>query len=380
MLKCCMPACNAGLKRGVVALLALVTTLFFVALPIAAADSTVIGVDGTRVNLPVDLGPHALDFAHGAFKNAPGTSTVTVAYPGTFGVLTLGGPNYDDSVAKGTTGAITAITRTRGGATTVICYSQGADACTRANAQLQQAGYNQSGVTYWLLGNVDNADGGAKTRMNAIATIFGGPMFIPGPGVTLGTTAPTSASDAHVYQVSFEYDGFARAPKYPINLLADLNAAVGTALEHGNYSQADPYAANNVVRTTPDGKITDIMIPVKEVPLLTAARFLGLPQPVANILNPALKAIIDTGYSPTSTGHGTYPTKAVPFTMFPSKSEFRADIKNVQRGFAKSGHELLSNFKPIKPPNRAGSTVTSVIKTVSKVLGSQSGKHPHGTP
>lgn len=383
------------LKRTVAAL----ATAQAVAIPfvpaVVTADSTVIGVDGTRVNLPIDLGPHALDFDHGAFKNQPDSNDVTVAYPGTFGLMTLGGPNYDDSVAEGKMGTMIAIKLAKGNPTTVICYSQGADACSQANAQLREEGVNQSNVTYWMLGNVDNADGGAKTRMNIIGIIFGGPLFIPGPGVTLGNVPPTSSSDAHINQVSYEYDGFARAPKYPINLLADLNALVGTALEHGNYAQANPYTPDNVVSTTPDGGITNIMIPVKEVPLLTVAKMFGMPQPVVNVLNPTLKAVIDTAYDPTPVGPGAYPTKAQPFALLPSPTKFQTDVKNVQRGLAESGRVLMTSMKPVtsalaplpkakpsltaagnlfKPAAKAGQqsasrAVTSAIKTVSKALG-----------
>ncbi|USN96521.1 MAG: PE-PPE domain-containing protein [Candidatus Nomurabacteria bacterium] len=328
-----------------------VTVIMAIAIaPRAIAGPTVVGVDGTIVQLPIDILEGALALNDNMLTKLPGYQEVVVKYPQSFGLFTFSAIGYDKSVAIGKAGTINAIKQAQNGDPSVpvkvACHSQGSDVCTQANDQLRNDGYNQSSVTYFLEGNVDNAYLGIKVWIPHIGK---NGVFIPGPGVTLGNATPTAGSDAQINQVSYEYDGFARTPEYPINLLADLNAVVGTLLEHGSYSKADPYAPNNIVSTTPDGKITNIMIPVNVVPLLTVAKFFGLPQQIVDIVNPTLKAIIDTAYSPVPNGPGTYPTKAVTVKLFPSKEKLQTDIKNVQQGLAESKNKLAALFKPPIP-------------------------------
>lgn len=341
--------CTMRAKRRMVALLAATASLA-ITVPCAIADPTVIGVDGTTVHLPIDITDGALDVNHGELKKLPGYDVVTINYPRSLGLLTLGGPGYDESVNIGKAETIEEIKKAQNGDPSVpvklACYSQGADVCTQVNDELRESGYDQSNVSYLLFGNVDNAEAGVKVRFPYVSEKG---VFIPIAGITFGNATPTSASDAHITQLLYEYDFFARAPEYPLNLLTDLNAIVGGILEHGAYKLADPYAPSNIVSTTPDGRITNIMIPVNEVPLLTVARFLGMPPVVADVINPTLKAIIDTGYGPVPNSPGTYPTEATPFKLFPTKEKVQTDIKNVQKGLAESKEKLEAIVKSATP-------------------------------
>lgn len=344
---------------GVVAAIVVAMMTALVVAPCAKTEPTVIGVNGTTVNLPIEefekaLGIKifygALDFNNDVLRNM-GYRVVEVDYPASFGIMTLGGPEYDKSVAIGKAGTISEIKTAQNGDPTVpvvvSCYSQGADACTQANAQLWKEGYDQSSVTYIMLGNVDAADAGLKVR---IPNLGRNGVYIPGPGVTLGNAEPTSASDARIVQVTYEYDGFGRAPRYPLNVLAVINAVVGTAMYHGIYHLADPSAPDNIISTTPGGKITNIVIPAKEVPLLTLAKYLGVPQKVVDIINPTLKAVIDTGYDPIPQGEGAYPTEAVKFGVLPSQDKMVTDIQNVRSGIEESVDRLREALTPPPPP------------------------------
>lgn len=336
--------------RWLIAYLAALTVMI-VGMPIAFAGPTVIGVNGTTVHIPMlapvfDAVAGALEVNHGELKHLPGYDVVKVDYPASLGLLTLGGPGYDKSVDIGVQKTVAEIKKAQNGDSSVpvklACYSQGADVCTQVNDELASSGYDQSSVSYLLFGNVDNAEAGVKVRFPYVGEKG---VFIPLAGLTLGSATPTTGSDAQITQLLYEYDGFARAPEYPLNLLADLNAMVGAAFEHGAYRWADPYSPDNIVSTTPDGKITNIMIPVDEVPLLTLARFLGMPRVVANILNPTVKAIIDTAYGPVPNGPGTYPTEATPFKLFPSKEKRQENIENVRKGLEESVGILKSTLK-----------------------------------
>lgn len=330
-----------------------ISTAAIIGSPHAIAGPTVIGVDGTTVHIPIDIFDGALDVNHRELQKLPGYDVVTIDYPRSFGILTLGGPGYDKSVSIGKQKTITEIKKAQNGDPSVpvklACYSQGADVCTQVNEELWKSGYDQSAISYLMLGSVDNAEAGAKVRFPYIGEKG---VFIPFAGVTLGNAKPTSGSDAQITQLLYEYDFFARAPQYPLHLISLLNAAIGTAFEHGSYRWANPYDPRNIVSTTPDGKITNIMIPVNEVPLLTLARFLGMPRVVANVINPTLKAIVDTGYGTVPNGPGTYPTEATPFKVFRSKEERQEDALSIQKGFAESKARLEALLRPPTTGNK----------------------------
>ncbi|MCA9334662.1 PE-PPE domain-containing protein, partial [Candidatus Saccharibacteria bacterium] len=204
-----------------------VVTLVVIGTPSAIADPTVLGVNGTTVNIPLpilDTISGALEVNHGELKHLPGYTVVKVDYPASLGLLTLGGPGYDKSVSIGVQKTVAEIRNAQNGDSSVpvklACYSQGADVCTQVNDELASTGYDQSSISYLLLGNVDNAEAGIKVRFPYIDEKG---VFIPLAGLTLGNATPTTGSDAQITQLLYEYDGFARAPEYPLNLLADLN-------------------------------------------------------------------------------------------------------------------------------------------------------------
>ncbi len=319
-----------------------------------AAAPTVVYVDGTKPIIPGSSGEGAADLFGGAY-NLPGWNKVTVSYPRSFGVLTgTNDPGYDQSVATGQANTVAAIKQARannpGMPIIVVSVSQGADAASRANAQLEAEGFDTSNVFFVMAGNPDRADGGILTR-------FPGPgVYVPGVGITLGGQAATSSSGAQIVQVTRQYDGIADAPKYWLNPVADLNAVVGAYYLHGTYSQVIPNDPTAIVSTTPDGKVIDVLIPTKTVPLLMLAEDLGLPKPVAEALDPITRAIIETGYGPRPSGPGTYPTEAVTATLLPPPSEWAWDAQTVAQGAVQTGQA----FANLANPGSAGTLVPSV--------------------
>src|SRR5699024_4555588 len=81
-------------------------------------------------------------------------------------------------------------------------------------------------LNFVLLGNPMNPNGGLLSR-------FAG-LTVPSMGLNFyGATPADTLSPTDIYTI--QYDGFAHFPKYPLNVLADLNAFAGIYYVHGTY-------------------------------------------------------------------------------------------------------------------------------------------------
>jgi hypothetical protein len=118
-------------------------------------------------------------------------------------------------------------------------------------------------------------------------------------------TVPVTAYDVTV--VTKEYDGFGDWPDRQWNLLADLNAFVGTGTIPGFtsvhyesiWADLSQVPATNVTTTTNSkgGTTTTYVVPTDELPLLSPLRAHGVPEKTIAALNKILKPIVDAGYS-----------------------------------------------------------------------------------
>lgn len=205
-------------------------------------------------------------------------------------------------------------------------YSQSAviaiDEKTRL-IELAAAGQPAPDVTFLLLGSLNRPDGGLFAR-------FPG-LVLPGTaGFDFNGAEPTDAGIPTI-DIANQYDFFADFPQYPTNLVADLNAVFGSLYAHAAYGDgtipgnpaiwppsaplAEPFAdhyvlgSSEIVRQV-TGDTTLYFIPATTLPLLGPLHSLGVPQPVLNIVQPALQVIIEAGYD-RSTPFGD-PTPAQP--------------------------------------------------------------------
>ena len=138
---------------------------------------------------------------------------------------------------------------------------------------------------------------------------------------TFGMPTPTDTAMSTV-DIAFQYDGVADFPLYPINLLADLNAAAGFWYIHGSYlapdgsnldglpngltpaelaaAIADPANQQHLAGTD----TTYVLVPTPNLPLLQPLREFGafthsefLTTPLIDLIQPALQVLIETGYN-----------------------------------------------------------------------------------
>ena len=243
----------------------------------------------------------------------------------------LGKMTFDPSVAHGVDD-LTAALRTQfadhpDDTVVVFGYSQSSDISTLVKSRLtgdpQAPPADQ--LSFVLTANTNRPNGGLFTR-------FPG-LYIPFLNITFNRP-PTPTNTAYATtDIVFQYDPIADFPRYPINLLADLNAVMGLPSIHLSYP--NPYLPNRGIPFvprglpggyTPDqlqqlmsdpanrqtyGDTTYITIPANNLPLLQplidfgAATGLGaLTSPVVDLVQPVLRVLVEVGYDRT-TPYGT---------------------------------------------------------------------------
>lgn len=160
------------------------------------------------------------------------------------------------------------------------------------------------------IGDVDNPNGGILERL---AGVYAPSLDLYGYGAQPDDLYPSA-----IY--TFQYDGFADFPQYPLNILADINALFGGVTVHGYYpflSAAEISAVASVPEpvTPADTDTTYLMIPNPNLPLLQVLEATvpgGLPAPLVDLIEPPLRYIIDLGYDPTAPANVPTPGQLFP--------------------------------------------------------------------
>ncbi len=247
-----------------------------------------------------------LDTANNPASPYFGWDFVPVTWPADVWPLFLGRTPYESSQEQGLkniAGTLESTLSMLGSGEKVVAvgYSSSANVMVREMRALQgQPGGAPATdrVQFLLLGNPNRPNGGILQR-------FAG-LYIPFVDIPLDGSTPTDTPYATT-DVSWEYDFFSDFPTYPVNLLAVMNAFLTGSIVHGNYFPADI----NGPRALPDttvGNITYITLKTPHLPLLMPLYDIGFPEPLLDLVEPALTVMVDWGYD-RSAGPGT-PTAA----------------------------------------------------------------------
>ncbi|WP_051289225.1 PE-PPE domain-containing protein [Mycobacterium sp. URHD0025] len=213
--------------------------------------------------------------------------------------------SFDTSVARGVLSLNNAISATPG-EKVVVGYSQSANIATREKrnlADLRAQGAivpSADELSFVLVANPNRPNGGILAR-------FGG-LFVPILGVSFDGATPDD--EYQTIDVAREYDLIADFPKYPLNLLADLNALFGYFYLHPNYGSSvvnlnDP----STFQSHTSGNTTYYLVHTEHLPLLQPLRDIGVPSPVLDLVEPTLRVLIDLAYDRTPENMGV-PTRA----------------------------------------------------------------------
>ncbi len=209
----------------------------------------------------------------------------------------------------------------------------------------------QDSISFVFVGNEMNPNGGFLSR-------FPG-LDMPSLGIPFYGATPENAYPTVTY--TREYDGFADFPRYPLNFLADLNAALGLVLVHTKYAtppgpnctsfcvtKEDVENAIELPSTDPTQKY--FFMPTENLPLLEPLRLIPLiGNPIADLIQPVLKVLVNLGYGDPAHGFtsATQPEAniQVPFGLFPEVSPaevFTQLVDGVQQGVV----DFLAAFGP----------------------------------
>ncbi len=258
---------------------------------------------------------------------------------------------------------------------TVFGWSQGAMLAALELPKLVAAHVPTTDVSFVLVGNEMTPNGGLLAR-------FPG-LDLPSLGLPFYGAMPSNTG-YQIYNYTLEYDGFADFPRYPIDVFADLNAFAGIALVHTTYlsipqSQID---AAITLPTSPgyDGGSTYYLIPTQNLPLLAPLRAIPyLGNPLADLLQPDLRYLVNWGYGDPNYGYSTgYADVATPFGLFPPLSataQLPGDlVSGAQQGIIAAANDFQAEGLPVLSlPALSAPLPTSGASLVSNLDGVISG-------
>jgi hypothetical protein len=234
----------------------------------------------------------------------------------------LGNLTFGQSVARGVTllhNAITSTLSNVNNSAVVFGYSQSATIATNEINALLAAGSTipANQLSFVLIGDPNNPVGGLLER-------FPG-FYIPFLDVSFNGATPQSPWHTSVY--TYQYDGIADAPQYPLNLVSDLNAFMGYFFVHNQYPLLTATQVGTAVPLPTNGGNTDYyMLMTQNLPLLEPIRAIPYAgPPIADIFQPDLRVLVDLGYGDYGPGanYANIPTPAGlfdlpnPFTVIP---------------------------------------------------------------
>lgn len=213
--------------------------------------------------------------------------------------------SFDTSVARGVLSLSNAVLNTLG-QKIVVGYSQSAAIATQAKrnlAELRAQGAtvpSADELSFVFVANPNRPNGGILARFEG--------LYIPILGVSFDSA--TQDDEYRTIDVARQYDLIADFPKYPLNLLADLNALMGYFYLHPNYGSSvvnldDPSTYTSYT----SGNTTYYLVNTEHLPLLQPLRNIGILTPVLDLIEPTLRVLIELAYDRTPENMGV-PTRA----------------------------------------------------------------------
>jgi hypothetical protein len=240
----------------------------------------------------------------------------------------IGGPKelpFDTSTAQGVTILNSALQQqlADGNDATVLGYSQSA---TVASLEMRDIVNGSAGIDpgsdqlkFVLLGDPSNPNGGVLERFDVPA---GSSPSAPTLGLTFNGATPVTEYPTDIY--TGEYSAVGDFPRYPIDLLSDINAELGFLFVHTEFPNLTPSQLASAVEVPTsagyDGDTTYYMIPTENLPLLDPLRSIpGIGPVMADLMQPDLKVLVNLGYGDPDYGWVNEDANvATPGGLFPS--------------------------------------------------------------
>lgn len=218
-------------------------------------------------------------------------------------------------------------------------------------------------LSFVLLGDPNLPNGGLFERFNL--PTFDSYPTIPSLGITFnGATPADTPWETAIY--TMEYDGYADFPRYPINLLADLNAVLGIQYVHTIYpSLTDEQLASAIeLPVTADytGNTHYFMIPDENLPLLQP--LLSIPvigQPLYDLLEPDMRILVNLGYGSITNGWDPGPANVpTPFALFPTNLDPAEVLTALQNGAQQGFQDFIDDLGSLSSADLGAAAPTVV--------------------
>lgn len=320
------------------------------ALPAAATDVTlVIGGSGYPIPSQSYVENVVNNFVTPNFPAFTVSNAISLFTPAeSYWITGIKTMTEDASWAEGLTILDTAIKEQLAAGNNVVVqgYSQGAGIASLEMENLKAAGVSPSSVSFSLVGNAMNPNGGLYERFAGLVS--------PSLGKTFWGATPDNYYPTAMY--TLEYDGFADFPQYPLNFVSDLNAIMGIYYVHTQYpTLTAAQVATAITLPTEGSTMTDYyLIPTENLPLLEPLRgvpFIG--NTLADLVQPNLKVIVNLGYGDPNYGYSTGPANVpTPFGLFPDVDPgtvFDALVAGTQQGINDAAADISAWQLPSVP-------------------------------
>jgi hypothetical protein len=208
-------------------------------------------------------------------------------------------------------------------------------------------------VHFVLIGDPDNPVGGMELASSNLS-----PQYLMDNVATPNDLYPTD-----VY--THEYDGVADFPKYPMNLLSDLNAALGFIYDHGTYLSLTPEQVSDAIQlptSAADTMVNYYIIPADSLPLLDPLRLIPIiGQPLYDLLEPDTKILVDLGYGSIDQGWASGDADVVTAPgMFPTDVNVDDLLTALGNGLQKGASDFVADLS-----NPATYQITSFVDNPS---------------
>lgn len=246
---------------------------------------------------------------------------------------------------------------------TVFGYSQSAIISSLVMSGLDPT----TPINFVLVGNEMNPNGGFLSR-------FPGNFAMPSLGIPFYGATPADAFSVANY--TLEYDGFADFPKYPGNFLSVLNAGLGLAFVHTTYSKlTDEQVAAAIELPTSSETQKYYIIPHPDLPLLEPIRMIPLiGNPIADLLQPALRVIVNLGYGDPNYGwtNTGFANEQQTFSVLPDV-DWGEVVHLLVAGVQQGIHDFINDF------SAGGSFWQDLGALTSPISHSNSSPEPSGS-
>jgi hypothetical protein len=320
----------------------------------ALGDGTALIVGGSGLATPGQVYADAADSLYLAPHGFTGTTQVVTTPEELYPFFGPFGGTLDDSVAEGEQILDTTILAqfhdgnlNAENPAVVFGYSQSAIIESLLQSKLANQGVPSDDVHFVLIGDVSAPNGGLVERFNLPDNAQ---PTLPSLGITFTGAGPADLYPTDVY--TYEYDGFADFPRYPIDFLSDLNAVLGIAFEHATYLGLTSEQINDAILLPgseslgADTLTNYYMIPTQGLPLLDPLLLFGRGgRALYDLLEPDMRILINLGYGSVtdgwSQGDANVPT---PLGFLPDTNTLDAILAQLPRALTDGWQQGVWDF------------------------------------